>query len=76
MDLEKKQLARGLDTPLAGGVGSRIMEGMGWNKGETLGVNGAGLLEPLRPDLHHRGREGLGLKRSFDESNPNPIEYC
>ena len=74
--LEQKQLARGLDTPLAGGFGSRIMEGMGWNKGETLGVNGAGLLEPLRPDLNHRGREGLGLKRSFDESNPNPIEYC
>ena len=50
----------GLAIPLTDGPGARMMEGMGWLPGQPLGASGEGLSEPLRPDLAHEDRQGLG----------------
>ena len=59
--MEKEALEQGLATPLAAGPGAHIMGRMGWVPGEGLGPTGAGVTEPVQPDLTHEGREGVGF---------------
>ena len=58
---ERQALTDGLATPLTDGPGAKMMDRTGWVPGQKLGASGKGLEEPLRPDLTHENRQGLGF---------------
>ncbi|KAI8981028.1 SMAD/FHA domain-containing protein [Pilobolus umbonatus] len=55
-----------VDTPVAG-IGSRMLQKLGWEEGQGLGRNGDGIIEPIVPHSQ-LNKSGLGTKQDTHES--------
>ena len=57
--------------PVAGGVGMKLLQKMGWQPGEGLGRNKEGTLEPLSLDIK-MDKKGLLCKEELAPCRPTP----